>query len=358
MTDATSPRRKRTARFVEIAEMAGVSPATVDRVLNERGSVSAAMRSRVVAAAQQLGVPRILPDTRHGLVHIDVLTPNNDTPFFQRLNLALQRSMQMLDRRIVLHRQILPEADDAVITRAILEPHYKRAALVVTTHDTKPVRDALNAVIERGEAVVTMVTDVADIARVHYAGIDNTCAGRTAGYFVGRLAARPGKVLLLCSRKDYRAHVDRIEGCREELARFGHLVAEVEQVETHDDPDCCHRAVMQAIKGGDLVGIYNSGYGSAGIEAALQKAGAAGKVVWVGHEMLDHHRRYIEHGTMDIVIDQDPDGQVVSALQHVLNACGVVDAPSPPGPVEFRVFCSANVRRGAYLVEDMSSPTR
>lgn len=134
MSGTASPRRKRTPRFIEIAEAAGVSPATVDRVLNERGSVSAEMRARVVAAARQLGVPRVLPDTRHGLVHIDVLLPRNDTPFFRRMRQALQRSMQMLDRRIVLHRQILPEDDDDVITRAILEPPYARAGLIITPH--------------------------------------------------------------------------------------------------------------------------------------------------------------------------------------------------------------------------------
>lgn len=358
MSNATSPRRKRTPRFVEIAEAAGVSPATVDRVLNERGSVSAAMRARVVAAAQQLGVPRVLPDTRHGLVHIDVLIPHNDTPFFQRLNLALQRSMQMLDRRIVLHRQILPEADDDVITRAILKPGYKRAGLIVTTHDTPAVRDALHTVIEQGEPVVTMVTDIAGVERLHYAGIDNAIAGRTAGYFVGRLAAQPGRVLLLCTRKDYRAHIDRISGCRATLVEaFPHLVCEDEEMETFDDADRCHRAVLNALKRGNVVGIYNSGYGSAGIEAALRKTGAAGKVVWVGHEMLDRHKEYIEQGTMDIAIDQDPDGQVISALQHALNACGVLDAPAPPGPVEFRIFCSANVRTSPYLVDGgMHSP--
>lgn len=352
MSGTASPRRKRTPRFVEIAEAAGVSPATVDRVLNERGSVSAEMRARVVAAARQLGVPRVLPDTRHGLVHIDVLLPSNDTPFFRRMRQALQRSMQMLDRRIVLHRQILPEDDDDVITRAILDPPYARAGLIITTHDTANVRDALRTVTTRGESVVTMVTDIPEIGRVHYAGIDNACAGRTAGFFVGRLATRPGRVLLLGSRKDYRAHLERVAGCRSQLSEsFPTLICEEEGVETLDDSDRCHRAVTRALKREDLVGIYNSGYGSAGIEAALRAAGAAGKVVWVGHEMLDHHRQYIEQGTMDIAIDQDPDGQIVSALQHVLNACGVVDAPAPPGPVEFRIFCSANVRRSPYLVE-------
>ncbi|MCG5078009.1 LacI family DNA-binding transcriptional regulator [Paraburkholderia tagetis] len=350
MAAAPPPRRKRSARFVEIAEAAGVSPATVDRVLNERGSVSAAMRERVVKAAQQLGVPRVLPQTSHSLVHIDVLLPQNSTPFFQRLTRGLERSMQMLDRRIVLHRQFLPEADDDVITRAILRPNYKRSGLIVTTHDTAPVRDALRTVIAQGEPVVTMVTDIPEVERVHYAGIDNANAGRTAGYFVGRLATRPGRVLLICSRKDYRAHIERISGCRTQLAEaFPHLVCDADAVETLDDVDQCHRAVLKELKRGGVVGIYNSGYASEGIEAALRKVGAAGKVVWVGHEMLDRHREYIEQGTMDMAIDQDPDGQVISALQHVLNACGVVQTPAPLGTVEFRIFCSANVRRNPYL---------
>ncbi len=351
MSDPGSQRRKRTPRFIEIAEAAGVSPATVDRVLNERGSVAAATRERVVAAARRLAIPRVLPETRHGLIHIDVLLPQNSTPFFLRLNHALQRSMQMLDRRIVLHRKILPEADDDVITRAILQPQYKRSGLIVTTHDTPRVRDALGAVIAQGEPVVTMVTDVADVSRLHYAGIDNTRAGRTAGYFLGRLAARPGRVLLLSNRNDYRAHVERISGCRTQLTeRFPQLVCDEEATETLDDVDRCHAAVVNALRQGDVVAIYNSGYGSAGIEAALRKSGAAGKVVWVSHEMLDTHRQYIEDGMMDVAIDQDPDGQVISALQHMLHACGVVETAPPPGPVEFRIFCPANVRRDPYLL--------
>ena len=64
-------RRKRSARFVEIAVEAGVSASTVDRVLNERGSASDKVRRKVIAAAQRLGVPRILPSTAHELIHID-----------------------------------------------------------------------------------------------------------------------------------------------------------------------------------------------------------------------------------------------------------------------------------------------
>ncbi|MFC0397646.1 LacI family DNA-binding transcriptional regulator [Paraburkholderia rhizosphaerae] len=351
MSIDTRPRwRKRTARFVEIAELAGVSTATVDRVLNERGSVSAKTRERVVAAARKLALPRLLPDTQHGLIHIDVLLPDSDAPFFRRLSGAVQRSMQMLDRRVVVHRTLMSAADEARLPDTLARSGHRRAALIVTTHDTPRVRDALAAAIARGEAVVTMVTDIGGIDRLHYAGIDNLRAGRTAGYFIGRLARRPGRVLLLPARLDYRAHLDRIEGCRAQLSEgFAHLTCEIDANQTLDDDDRSFRAVSAALKRGSLAGIYNTGYGSAGIDAALRKYDAAGKVIWVGHEMLDQHRAYIDAGVMDIVIDQDPDGQVISALQHVLHACGVVDEAPRAAPVEFRVFCSANVRGTGYL---------
>jgi LacI family transcriptional regulator len=96
-----------------------------------------------------------------------------------------------------------------------------------------------------------------------------------------------------------------------------------------------------------VVGIYNSGYGSADIKAALRKFGAAGQGLWVSHEMLDRHRRYIEEVTMDVALDQDPEGHF--ALQNVLHACGVVEDAPPAGPVAFRIFCPANVRRSADL---------
>lgn len=351
MTGEAQPKwRKRTARFVEIAELAGVSTTTVDRVLNERGSVSPKTRERVVAAARKLALPRLLPETHHGLIHIDVLVPDSEAPFFARLRQALQRSIQMLDKRVVVHLVPMSSADEERIPEIVGRSRYRRAALIVTARDTPRVRDALSAAIARGEAVVTMVTDIGGIDRVHYAGIDNLRAGRTAGYFVGRLAKQPGTALLLPARLDYRAHLDRIEGCRTEIAeRFVHLKCEIEPIETLDQDDRCYRAVSAALKRGGLVAIYNTGYGSAGIEAALRRFDGAGKVVWVGHEMLDRHRDYIEAGLMDIAIDQDPDGQVISALQHVLRACRVVDEAPPAEPVEFRVFCSANVRVNPYL---------
>ena len=356
MTDksGTGTHRKKYPRFSEIAELAGVSTATVDRVLNERESVSERARSKVLAAAKQLGVPRILPPQQHGLIHLDVLLPNNSTPFFCRLNVALQRSIEMLDKRIVVHRSYLAEHKNDVFAGAILRPPYRRQGLILAAPDTEPVREALRAVTARGETAVAVVTNIKDVPGLKYAGIDHYRAGRTAGYFIGRLSKSAGRVVILSSRTDYQGHVDRVAGCRDVLQSFApKLVCDSRTIETYDDPDRCYLGVANALRNGKPVAaIYNSGAGSSGIEGALRKFNAAGNICWATHEMSDDHRQYLQQGMLDIVIDQDPDGQVFTALQHVLHGCRILENDPPTDePSEFRLYFAENLRTGPYLNE-------
>jgi LacI family transcriptional regulator len=344
-------RRKKTARFVEIAALAGVSVATVDRVLNERDTASVKSREKVVQAARQLGIPRVLPDTHHGLIHIDVVLPDNPSPFFRRLNQAMQRGVAMLDKRLIVHRVTTPDEDEAALVRAIGLRRYRRQALIVSAPDTPAVRAALQAARARGEHVTLVVTRVDEVPQADYVGIDNQAAGRTAGYLLGRLCHREGRILILSSRLDYLGHIERSGGCRDVLAaQFPHLRGDREIAETHDDPDRCYLALKKALQGrSDVVGLYNTGAGSPGIQAALQRF-AKGKVCWVTHEISDDHRQYLREGTLDVVIDQDPDTQAIRALQHVLAALGMAPSPSQPErPGEFRLYFAENMGLPPYL---------
>ena len=48
---------------------------------------------------------------------------------------------------------------------------------------------------------------------------------------------------------------------------------------------------------------------------------------------------------LDMVVDQDPDGQIMTALQHLLHAAEVSDSPAPPNvPTEFRLYFAENIR--------------
>ena len=77
--------RDREPRLAEVAERAGVSLTTVSRVLNNRGYLSAATRSRVMAAIDEVGyqpneVARSLLTRRTGTVGL--ILPSVATPFY------------------------------------------------------------------------------------------------------------------------------------------------------------------------------------------------------------------------------------------------------------------------------------
>ncbi|MGY0196171.1 LacI family DNA-binding transcriptional regulator [Leptothrix sp. BB-4] len=369
---AAQVRRKRSARFVEIASAAGVSVSTVNRVLNERGSVSAETRARVVAAAKQLGVPRVLPDPRHGLTRYDVILAASPTPYFSRLELALQRSAQMLDARIVIHRHRVDAADEAALQQAIGQPRHRRDGLMVALHDSPLVREALHGQRERGIPVVTLMSAIGgpgEIEGLRYAGIDNLRAGRTAGHFIGRMTPPepgpgPGRVLLLTHRLSYRAHAERIAGCQQALAEHAPHLQAGPPVECLDDADRVRIAVQQALQdsrrdGVPLAAVYHSGAGTAGVARALQQARELlpRRITWIGHELSDDHRRWLREGLLDLVIDQDPDGQIVAGLHHLLHASGYVDEAPRDEPNDFRLFCAENLRDlPPYLDGPLNAP--
>jgi LacI family transcriptional regulator len=349
---AEEKRRKRSPRFVEIAAAAGVSVATVDRVLNQRGSVSEAARAGVIAAARRLGVPRILPSPSHALVHFDVLLPDSPTPFFRRLRSAFADSGSFFDKRFVVHRRIIREDREDLLVQAIAAPDYPRRGLAVAAPDTPAVRAALGLALGRGEAIAAVVSPVAGAGELAYVGIDNYRAGRTAGLILGRFARKPGRVMFLSGHNDWNAHLARTAGCREALdGAFPLLRCDPAQMETQDDEARCYEAVADALRTTGLAGLYNSGAGSDGIVRALERFDPGREVVWVTHELSDDHRQYLRSGVLDMVIDQDPDMQAISALRYLVQ---MVEAshvrPSSEGwSCEFRLYFAENLSEGIYF---------
>jgi LacI family transcriptional regulator len=84
-------------RLVDIASEAKVGIATVERVLNSRGSVTPQTVEKVVLADRKLGYDRGLPERYRGIIRIEVIMVRPDTPFFARLNLAFTRISATLD---------------------------------------------------------------------------------------------------------------------------------------------------------------------------------------------------------------------------------------------------------------------
>jgi len=317
------------ARVVDIARAAGVSTATVDRVLNKRPGVRALTVQQVLKAAANL---RYLPDealfaaAAPKPLRLSFLLPAGTNRFLNMLGDMVDYAddhLALFNARgqVEFIEGFNPEALAASLLR-----HGKRADGIACMALEHPmVREAVNRLAEDGVPVVTLISDLSNSQRVAYIGLDNRAAGRTAGYLLGRfIGAKPGartlKVAMIAGSLSYRAHEEREMGF---LHIFEEMFPQMQVVglrEGHDDAQRNYeqtRALLE--QHADLVGIYNIGGASDGVGRALKEAGRERKVVFIGHGLSPDTRALLIDGTMDAVITQNPQSTIMSCVRIFSN---------------------------------------
>jgi LacI family transcriptional regulator len=333
------------ARLSDIAQEASVGTATVERVLNARGNVAPQTAERVLVAARKLGYDRRLPERYRGIIRIEVIMVRPDTPFFSRLNQAFARMSATLDSSILIHRTFLDENDSLAVARHIANPGFRRSGLIIVAPDHPEVRARLRDAKAAGVIVVHVVSRIGD-EDDPFIGIDNYAAGRTAGYYMANmLNSRSGSLVALCHSGVYQVHKERIRGFSDYLAQHpnpAHLFAHVmfgmddrqRSAELFED-------VLRSHPG--IIGIYNAGGANSGIAAVLARHERRKSIMWIGHELTDNSRRWLQSGLMDIVLDQAPEVQARRALDTVLRRIGFLDVEVSTEPVRFLTINAENL---------------
>lgn len=312
------------ATLADVATRAGVGSATVDRALNERGNVSEAVRKRVLDAAREVGLRRILPSSHHRILRVNVILARPERPLITRMAVEMRRLGLRLDATISLHRSILkyesPEAIAEAMTRGSFD------AVIVDAPDHPLIHQTIADLARANRPVVTIISDVPGSARLAYAGTDHYKAGRSAGYFLGRMtppAATPGKVIVLCHHIGFQAHAERIRGLTDQLlADVPHLVM-AEIVRGGDDPHLSEIKLKDAFRRHpDTVCIYNVGAGNRGVIAAIRADILLHRPTFIGHELTAFTYQSLRDGSMTLTIDQSPELQAQYALEVLMNHFG------------------------------------
>ncbi|MBC3409811.1 LacI family DNA-binding transcriptional regulator [Pseudomonas sp. SWRI51] len=311
--------------MADVAQQAGVSLSTVDRVLNERGSVSDSKRRKVLQAAQALGLKRLLPSAVHGLLRFDLLLVDSATDHFRRLAVAFAKQAQMHRSRLVLQRSTWQERAAQQLPELISQPRVPRQGLIVVAQDTPQVREALQAQMAAGVPVVLLTSSLPGMPGATYVGIDNQAAGRAAGRLMSQwVGPGQGAVLLVTNSLLYHAHQLRVKGFLEVMAERAPQVPVIGPIECFDDDDLNASKISDLLGRPDGVcGLYTTGSGSTGVHRAL--LGSSRQAVWISHEATAQHARMLREGVLSLVLDQDPEGQAEAAIQHLLYANGDLD---------------------------------
>jgi LacI family transcriptional regulator len=320
--DGRVPRRNH--RIRDVAEQAGLSVATVDRVLHGRAGAS----PRAVRAVETALVELDRQSTRLRLSRrtllVDVVL---DAParFRDAVRAATEESLTTVRPatvRVRFHEH--DGADPAELARAVDRVGSGGRVshgVVLKAPDDAQVAAAVARAADRGIPAVTLVTDVARSGRVAYVGLDNRAAGATAAYLLGGfLHGREGAVLASVSHRAFQGEQERFEGLVERLRVVDPGRAVVRVGDAHGDDDAMAEVVAEALaRHPDIVGVYSMGGGNGGIARALEQAGRGG-VPFLGHDLDADNRVLLRTGVLTAVLHHDLRADLRAGLVQLLRA--------------------------------------
>jgi len=343
----TAASRARKHRLTDIAALAGVGVATVDRVLNERGNVSQKTAEKVLRIARGLPLKRVLPASHRRLLRIEVLLARPDAlPLVARIGAEFGRLADRIDRSVVIQRTLLKSDDPRLFSQHIATTACD--AVVFYASDHPLLHQAIAEARARGVQTITIFSDLPSSQRLAYCGMDPVTAGRTAGLFMARMMREAGPVVALCGSLTVHGHRGRVQGLRDALQEYAPGCGEVQVLEGDDDSVKSERLLMKAFRATpSIAGLYNAGAANDACAIALAKGVLRTRPVFIGHELTHETRPMLRDGIMTLAIDQYPEHQARFALDVLLHHFGFAEAGSMAVPYRanysFRLFTRENI---------------
>ena len=316
-------RSKTTAR--DVAREAGVSLATVDRVLNNRGGVAPEKERRVVLAARRLKLDRALDFRAARTLRICVFVQPQSNPFHAALAEAAERHNRGPNPfNLELSVQHLDPGAPHRTARSIRENADRFDALMICAAEDSEISDALCGFAAKGKPVVALATDFGpDVPHV-YVGPDDYRAGRLAGHLMGRFLGREGgEVLLVAGKISMVGQRQRREGFRAAITEGFPAVRIAEEVESGENGERARQLVAWTLaRHPELRGIYNASAGAVEIAEALAHVPDRDRCVFITHELTEDRRRLLRTGAIDAIIDQNPDLELRIAVEALAERFG------------------------------------
>jgi LacI family transcriptional regulator len=317
-----------TPTIAEIARIAGVGTATVDRVLNRRPGVNADTVQRVLHAVSELGAPQQPGRPRRGEnFRFAFVLPAEESPFIGLVDRQIAQSAPDFRHGHITEVTHRIEAGDPARFAAELAQVDSCQGIALLAPDLPPIKLAINELVRSGVHVVTLFSDVAGSMRSTSVGADNRAAGRTAGLLLARMAQSDGRDTLLLASQATRlsAEIERRIGFAQVIEERFPALKMVRTPDLPADDDGACEALLRFLRDDvdvdRLAGIYNVGSGSAGVARALAGAGLAAQVGVVAHDLTEEHRSLLSASALSYVLHQDIHYCVLTAARVLRALC-------------------------------------
>ncbi|MGV8988782.1 MAG: LacI family DNA-binding transcriptional regulator [Cypionkella sp.] len=320
----------------DLAKAAGVSLATVDRVLNDRTGVREDTVKRVTEAIEKIGFIRNISAAnlaRSKSYRFLFLLPRTGDQFLSELIARIaEANLGFASEGMRAEVAQIHESDPHQIANYLgaLDPEAVDGVAIMAP-ESPQVRDAKARLVQRGIEAVSFISgqvgpgisDQIDPEEEPFVGIDNHAAGATAGRLMGRFAdRRPGKILVIAETMSARDSLERRLGFDEIInACYPHLSV-LPSLETRGDAERTEQIIRTTFSSNpEIAGIYIlSSEARLPLQAVTQTA-PAGHPVIIAHERTPFTAAALMSQRIDALITQDPGHLVRSAIRILRAGC-------------------------------------
>ena len=320
---------KVSVRIKDIAAKAGVSTGTVDRVIHNRGRVSAEAEKKVLAVLKDLNyqpnfIARALGANKKYRIAVLMPDPKRDPYWLEPYNGINQAENDYTSHGIIIERFIFNQFDPesfVVESNRLLEQAFD--GILVAPLFYQQYLDFAEKCNQRNIEQILFNTNISEFKHLSYIGQDSYKSGRLAAHLLTYpLKANPGTVLIihLAENLHTSAHLMKKEqGFRDYFEND----EEKQSIMTVNVSTPLPQSMVEQFDAlfnayNDISAIFVSTSKAYEIAAYLEVVGME-HVLLVGYDAIKENIKYLSSGVIDFIINQNAYKQGYSGVESFVN---------------------------------------
>lgn len=335
----------------DLANEAGVSVSTVNRVLAGESTVREHIVQQVKETAERIGYygvraiqAKII--ARKQKLRFGFLLQQPTRKFYRMIGGALERAArshkdQEIETEIFYAEDLAPQA----IAGKMVELGERCSAVGVVSAVHPLVTNAVNTLQAKNVPVFALISQLSQADGVNYVGLDNWKLGRASAWAFHHICKSPGKIGVLVGNYRYRCQEMNEIGFRSYFREMAPEFTILEPLATFETNAIAEEMTENLInEHPDLVGLFIAGGGISGAMNALRTRDKSGKIMGLGFELTEHTRAGLLDGTLKMVLAHPLERLAQETISNMLRAIKLgVAAGTQITVLQFETYTRENI---------------
>lgn len=314
----------------DIAKMAEVSVATVDRVIHKRGKVSPAALERILAILDKTDyrpnlIARTLGNNKVYYVALLIPDPSSDEYWKQSCDGIQQFQEEWAQYNNVqvttYYFDLCDKESFRKSSEAVLESNVNAVLSAPIFH--QEAIDVFKVFSERNIPYIFFNTNIPEALPLSFIGQDLYQSGKLAAEILGLICHVPGKIVILHIYEDIHSsfHLSEKErGCKDYFEEASDKKFDVVSVNLDNGKDTnLDKELSKLLSDPQVMGILASTSKGTLLTASFLEKHKRNNIKLIGYDLVSENINFLRKGFIDFLIYQNPKQQARLGMSYLAN---------------------------------------